>query len=350
MQNRTRQSVDDASHEEALQRSLNASAGDGDVIRAFCFALPTDGTVPEWVELIPAPDASGRVVGRDGRNWLMRDAAAVAANFDLRLPVDVNHSTELRAPKGEESPAFGWIEELQARNGAVWGRIDWTPEGIERLQGRKYRFISPVFAHLKTTGEIRKVTSAGLVNDPNFNLALNNRQSSEEELMSLKAIAAALGLAETATEAECITAINGKKSELQTALNAAQTPDLAKFVPRADFDAATARATNAEQKLAEQANAQREKEVDAEIDAALKAGKITPATKDYHRAMCMQEGGLEKFRSYIAATPVIVSGDEVTKPPVGADGKAKLSDNQRAICRQLGLSEDDYAKTLTAAQ
>lgn len=37
----------------------------------------------------------------------------------VSLPVDMEHSTEIKAPNGEPAPAVGWIEDLEDRGGAV---------------------------------------------------------------------------------------------------------------------------------------------------------------------------------------------------------------------------------------
>jgi phage I-like protein len=68
--------------------------------------------VPEWVHLLPI----GTFSGVDGRGpYTVPDPAAViAASMAVRrLPVDENHATDLAAPKGEPSPARGWIVEMQ---------------------------------------------------------------------------------------------------------------------------------------------------------------------------------------------------------------------------------------------
>lgn len=352
MQRTARQAED--SHHDAHQRALNTRSGAAapellEAALCFQFTTPADGQVPEWVEVIPAPGADGQIKGRDGRSWKMPDAGVVASRLDIPVPVDINHATELLAPKGGEAPAQAWVEKLEARNGALWAKAAWNKSGADKVSAREYRFLSPVFDFVKSTGEIFRLKSVGLVNDPNFSLALNSRAgTTAPEDVNMKLIAAALKLPETATEAEIIAAINTRETELSTARNAAQTPDLAKFVPRADHDAVLARATNAEQKLADQERATQVREVDAEIDAAVKAGKITPATREYHRAMCMAEGGLQKFRDYVKAAPVIVSeGERQHQQAQKQDGA--LTDQQRAICRNLGISEEEYSKNIKSA-
>jgi len=135
--------------------------------------LNARGRAPEWVMLIPK---GPRIEGNDGRVFWLKEPAEVVAAFrasGLSLPIDVNHSQFLKAPLGEESPAAGWIEELEARDGAVWGRVAWTAAGEAALNGRAYRYISPALITNKE-GAVRALSGAGLVNRPNFPMpALN---------------------------------------------------------------------------------------------------------------------------------------------------------------------------------
>lgn len=72
-------------------------------------------------------------------------------------------------------------------------------------------------------------------------------------------------------------------------------------------------------------------------------GKITPATVDYHRAQCSQEGGLERFAAFVAAAPAI--GD-----PSGLDGKqapagaTAMNAEQRQVMEMFGNTPEDIAK------
>ena len=152
--------------------------------------------------------------------------------------------------------------------------------------------------------------------------------------MSLsKAIALALGLAESATETEAVVAINSVKAK-------AATPDLAQYVPRADHQLVLNRADTAERSLAEFKKGQQTAEIESAINAALTAGTITPASADYHRAVCAQEGGLEKFKAYVAAAPAVVApGTPAGKP---ASGATSLNAVEKECAAALGISEADY--------
>jgi phage I-like protein len=144
--------------------------------------LTGDDAPPEWVMLVPA----GKVTARDGREFDNADPQAVVDAFEsdpLDLPIDYEHATEVKAPDGEEAPAAGWIKALEVRDGAIWGRIEWTPRGAASLQSREYRYISPALILRKIGKVITNLISAGLTNRPALDMpALARARRSNPEL------------------------------------------------------------------------------------------------------------------------------------------------------------------------
>ncbi|TLP70806.1 hypothetical protein FEA48_23525 [Pseudomonas nitroreducens] len=321
---------------------------------ALCFELGTD--VPEWVEVLPP---GPNVTGRDGRKWTYDAnqviAETVAHTQGADLPFDYEHATELKAPKGERAEASGWAREYRVNErGALEARVEWTKEARNAIEAREYRYISPVFAYDDRTGRIYRFSSFGLVNKPNLvTKALNSEQAPsqsqqpEESDMALAAILAALGLPETATEEEAVAAINklleDKKVALQTAANSEKrVPSLDLYVPRQDYNTLEARALNAEQKLVQQEKAQLTTAINSEIEAGLKAGKITPATKDFYLASCQEEGGLARLREFLKSAPSVT--DPVTPQGEHQGEKKALNAEEQAAARQFGWTEEQYVK------
>ena len=167
--------------------------------------------------------------------------------------------------------------------------------------------------------------------------------------MLAAAIRAALGLPETATEDEAVAAIKALKEAKETALNSEKAPSLQLYVPRDDYNALEQRAINAEQQLKQRAEDELKTAINTEIDAALKAGKITPATVDYHRKACNQEGGLEQFREYVKAAPS-VTAPFVPAGPAGEQNKTALNAEQQQAARMFGMTDDQYLKHISEAQ
>ena len=305
-------------------------------------ALAADGSAPDWVQLIPA---GSKVTGRDGRWWMMSDpGAVVSASLSDRdnLPIDWNHSTENRAPYGEDAPAAGWIEELAVRQGSIWGRVEWTARGRQSVESKEYRYLSPAFRFDTASMEIRSLTSVGLTNSPNLDLGALNHEERENDMEFLKSICQALGLTEASTEEQVLDKVKALKTDLETATNRAANPSLDKFVPWTDYDAVVAQATNAEQKLSEREAQALNAEIDAEISKALEAGKITPATKDYHKAQCQAEGGLERFKKFVEAAPVVADGSGISGDP--PPRRQALNAEESAVSAMFGNSAEELDK------
>jgi phage I-like protein len=155
--------------------------------KEFACCVDLGATAPAFVQLLPA---GPQIAGIDGRRWVLDQAAldAVLAAFTRRnrpLAVDWEHSSQVRAEKGLEAPAAGWIVRLEARGGELWGQVEWTPRGAGQIARREYRFLSPVFLFDKNTGRIHELTGAGLTNSPNLNLVALNRAEHKMQTVNL---------------------------------------------------------------------------------------------------------------------------------------------------------------------
>ncbi|MGE4334537.1 MAG: phage protease [Pigmentiphaga sp.] len=287
------------------------------------------------------------IVGRDGRRFENSDPAAIVAAFVANaaaLPIDLEHATEHRAPKGEPAPAVGWIEEIEARDGgSIWGRVNWTDQGRELIASRAYRYLSPVLLLPKGGRKILAIDSAGLTNKHNLRLSALNQETPSEEEQPMKELLKRLGLDEGATEEAALNALAKLQGDLVTAKNRAETPSLDKFVPRGDYDAALNRAANAEQKLAETQKAEFVKAVNAEVDAAVTAGKITPATADFYKATCADQTGLDRFREFVKAAPEIGGKSGLEGKTPEQTGKA-LNAETAQVAKLFGLTPEDIEK------
>ena len=313
---------------------------------ALCRALaPTaEGQAPEWLLLVPP----GQFSGRDRRAYRNDDAAAVVRNSETPIPIDLEHSTHLAAPEGRAAPAVGWVVELQAReDGSVWGRVEWTPEGAAAVTGRAYRFYSP--AYLLEGRVVTTIPSVGLTNKPNLripalNAAANHQDDPPMPTTVPKPLLEALGLEDGATVEQAVIAINTRTAELNRAQQAAQTPDLSRYVPRADYDTALNRATQAETALREAQSAELNREIDALIQQGLETARITPATKDYHIAAAKAEGGLDRLREYLAAAAPVLNQQQSLNRQPPADGAGPLTGEAARIAAAFGNSAEDLAK------
>lgn len=331
---------------------------------ALC-ALEVEGEEPpEWVQLIPA---GAKVEAFDGRRYKNPNPQGVIDLFQrngLSLPFDIEHSTHLKAPKGEPAPAVGWIKALELREGSVWGKVDWNADGRTALMSKSYKYASPGFYHDRE-GNITGLASAGLTNKPALKLVelAHERGGSimDKELLAL------LGLKEDATKEEVLAAcselkkvpeeLKAKVEELQTSLKAKDTElatareeakkpgavDLKNVVPRADYDLALNRISELEKDNKERKLSLHNEKVEAALDKALKAGKIAPSTVEIHRKGCATQEGLDLFQELMEKAPVVVTAEEiVTGNPPGSDGKMSLNAEERKFIKVMGLTEEEY--------
>lgn len=331
----------------------------------FQICLSETGEPPDWVQLVPA---GKNIKARDGRKFSNAKPEDVVKAFEgssLDLPIDFNHSSESRDER--PAPAAGWIVELEIREGEIWGRVEWTRLGIEALRNKEYKYISPAFYQSKT-GLVLELVSAGLTNRPALDLPSlasadnqNNGGSDRpmEQNMDLSKLLALLGLSADAKMEDILLAVatlklEGEKSatkldEVEKALAKAQTPSLDEFVPRADHDVVVARAETAEKQLAEQKEKAQNDKIEVVVAEAMKAGKVTPANKDFYVETCKQEGGLERFQAFVKNAPVVGPGDNTSKsldkrsPPAG--DKDRLTDRERKIIQECGISEEAFLKS-----
>lgn len=100
-----------------------------------------------------------------------------ANNVALKIPIDWEHSTEKKAPNGEYSPAAGFFKRMEWREFAV--DVEWTEKALNDINQKYYKYISPVFLFHTSSGEIARIKSVGLTNNPNLimsELSLNQAQ------------------------------------------------------------------------------------------------------------------------------------------------------------------------------
>ena len=302
---------------------------------ALCFELPdlSDASkpLPEWLPMIPA----GMFTGRDGRSWINDNpASVVSASFRYpKLPFDMEHATELKGPKGEEAPAYAWIDALRVNDdGSIDAHIEWTADGEAIVRGKKYRYYSPAFFNT-ADAQVTRLSSAGLTNKPNLYLPALN---SENTMTVPVQIATVLGLAATASVDDAVSAIQTIQSNEKVALNRAQNPDLSKFIPVETHQLALNRAETAESRL---------KELDDKtatnlVDDAVTAGKVAPANREMYLALCRTEEGRQQFTAFMQTAPVLVNAD----PTKGKEnkGQAELTETELAMCRSMGLTKEEF--------
>lgn len=336
-------------------------------------ALPdaAEGAVPEWVQLTPV--LQGEIATFDGRGpYLLADAAAVIAAsmaHERGILIDENHATDLAAPTGKEAPARGWIKELQSRADGIWGRVEWTKAGRELVADKAYRGISPVMTLQSDKKTVRAIPRASLVNLPNLRgmLALNQEQT----MGSMAKLAAALGLAEDASEEAILAAIKalmdkkpqgeGDMPALQSALaeigvalgveGAAKPATIVAAAKLAsggtkDLVALQSQVTSLTTQLTTLQGAGKRALAEGFIDKAItdrRAGVNAVNREDLIALHMSDQAMAEKL---VNGFPMLTGTGTLIAPPAAKDGTVSLNAEQQAACAALGVSEDDYKKSL----
>lgn len=312
-----------------------------------------NGTVPNRIQILPA---GKKIIGADGREWTLSDAAALCARMNAsdrarNWCIDENHSTDLAAPEGRPSPAVGWFSNLTVEtDGSVWADVEWNARGNEVLSNKEYRFISPVFISDEKK-EITEILRAALTNRPNLaNPALNASQGEPAEEKSMdKELCEALVLPETATKDEVLAVFASLKKAAMNSEKNGQV-DLAAYAPRADLNAMQERAEKAEKQVADMnAASLRAKATDA-VEQAVKDGKIAPASKDEYLALCATEDGFDKFEKIMAKTPKIVGGEQVPETFAPEADSAELNAAEKEWASSMGYSLEDWKKIKEAGE
>ncbi|MDE0717156.1 MAG: hypothetical protein OXH64_04355 [Rhodospirillaceae bacterium] len=365
--------------------------------------IPAGTEPPREIQLLPAGEIRTRP--HDSRApWHMPDPAAVVAAtaaLGLDLPIDYEHQTQLSEVNGKPAPAAGWIKRVFERAGAIWAEVEWLEEAAAMIKSRAYRFVSATFDYEKDTRRVVRIRGAGLTNDPALMqraLARTQTEKTEEESdMDLEKLRKALGLAKTATEAEILAAaeaaaagakglvavakaaglaedtaadavapavkalVDGGKAvakaaglaegasakDVEQAVAAAKAgggtqggdPDPSKFVPRSEFDRVSERLTALEESGAEST-------ATAAVDAAIKDGKVAPANREW--ALGYAKKDAEGFAQFVKGAPKILSDGRVAPATDGKEAGDALTADEKAVCRAMGLSEEDYLKSKKA--
>lgn len=298
--------------------------------------------VPEWIHLLPAGD----IVTVDGRGpYKVADMAAIAAAPlpGGKIPLDENHSTDKAAPRGEPSPARGWIVEMQARADGLWGRVDWTPSGRAMMEDRAYAGVSPVIVHTKDK-RVLQVVRASLTNTPNLQ-GLTALHSEENEMDWKAKLIALLGLDSSADDAAV-------EAALSAGLEAARSAGVAAVAPQSQVNllehptVIALQAQNSELAGAIKAlkDGQARDRAVAFVDAAIAAGHVgVKPLRDEYIALHMEDPA--RAAKMIGALPSVAGRTETGDLPPES-GSASFDAADRQVMSLFGVDEETYTAEL----
>ena len=330
------------------------------------------GGAPEVISVLPlghVKSAKGEF-DVDGESFSAMKAQIAQRGVDL--VVDYEHQTLT----GEQAPAAGWVKELFLDDGQIKARVEWTDRAKAYLSNREYRYLSPVITVRKADNKAMGLHSIALTNTPAIeNMeaivnSLNFEEGGQNTMDFMKELAKLLGLGEDATEEQVKEALKAcleeNKSLKESAAEAAkqQPPEDDKVVANKEVcellglkaGAATADVAAAIMalkggniggvNLVEQVESLKAKLADRDaeeaVEMALKAGKITPAQREWAKGYALKN--LEDFKGFVEKAPQVVPMGDVGGSESLALKPDEVDEATLLVCKQLGISAEDVKK------
>jgi phage I-like protein len=100
-----------------------------------------------------------------------KDVMSQYAQHGVKVMIDLEHLSLDDTAPNYDPDARGWCK-FEVIKGELWAvDVTWTPDGKDRLEGEKQRYISPAFARNKDTGRVSLVLNMALVAMPATNEA-----------------------------------------------------------------------------------------------------------------------------------------------------------------------------------
>lgn len=333
-------------------------------LRIAAQAIPLPKELKEWIHLMPVGHWEEFRGGGPGYGEPMditaEHIAQMAANFAAYLnPVLFDYEHE---SCWGNTRAAGWIVEVAAKEDGLWGRVEWTAKAQEEILGGEYRYCSPMwdfnYQDPKSGERVgARLHSTALTNTPFFEQGLEQKLAAKEMVMDeLKQIAAALGLAETATLEEILAAITKLKEAAPAAASAKAANEMLTAmrnelrVPATatteELLAAIKARGEGEGKLAarmQEMETEQRKAKGAGLVARYQAeGKLVAA--DLPWAKEQAEKDPVNFEKLMASAPVKVDLTKGGKPPkMPVDGEAVPTEMEIKIAKASGADPKQIA-------
>lgn len=348
---------------------------------ACSFALSPGGEV----QLLPGGDfraRDGRPAGLPGWKINAASAALIIAGLSALanpLVIDYEHQTQRSAENGQPAPAAGWIDgkTVAWREGAgLFAPVKWTERAQLHIAADEYKFLSPVIAYDRNTGEIKNIISVALTNiaaidgmnevSARLNASLTQETlimdmtelleqlrwmlnlptlaTAEEVLAELRKATDAIKSAQPAAVAAAGFSITGLVASLGTEVAALKVaaPDPAKFVPVNVM-------TELQTEVAALRNEKIEREVDGVVIAALAIGKLVRGPQEKW-ARDLGKSNMAALTSYLETAQPIAAllGTQTGGNPAGGHrAEDELSEAELKMCASMGVDPKDFKKTKT---
>ena len=302
---------------DAAPRTQDEGAG---VERITLEAAALDAAaVPDRILIAPW----GEVRSSAG-TFVVDDEAAQATIAAFRahgtdVPVDYEHQTlggDYSSPTGL-APAAGWIKALSAvspvaatRNETqvepgLWAEVQWTPEALERLRQRQYRYLSPVALVRRSDNRLIGIHSVALTNKPaivgmrplvNSDQAVAPDAATRTEPAPSEGTTVAVEVVGEPADTRVMAAARGLRTVLGLGDDAGDEAVL----------------LTAAERIKTLEETERLRQATDCVSRALTAGKLAPAQRGW--AMALAQRDLGAFQEWEAAAPVIVPMGRLAAP------------------------------------
>lgn len=275
------------------------------------------------------------MTGGDVLDWVMN--AAVAARLIAALATSgkaILYDYEHNSLCGD-SRAAGWIDKLVYVDGAgLFAHVEWTPDAAAAIDGKVYRYSSPFFCFDPKNGEITRLISVALTNNPaltelggvGLSLARLSYKKEEEEAAVDKEEQAKL-----TTERDDL---KTQVAALTTERDGLKTQVAALTVER--DEAKTKLAALEQEKATAAATAEKEKHA-ALLAAALSDGRLTPAQKPW-----AEKQPLAALTEYLEATKPLPISTDPQHAPGNDKGNYGLNEDELAMCAKMGVTPEQF--------
>lgn len=156
-------------HRELCRSAQQIALADGRTCVRAVFEVDTDST-PDRIHVLPA----GKLVkARDGRAFTVSDPKKVIAASTFPLLLDWEHQSESMFGS---TRAAGWINSISLESTGMWGRVEWTAQGLNDVRSKAFRYLSPVLVVARAEndngpGEVQSIISVALTNKPALHLS-----------------------------------------------------------------------------------------------------------------------------------------------------------------------------------
>lgn len=322
--------------------------------------------VPDTISVLPI----GHVVSSKGEFDVDGESFKAMKNQIAQRGVDLVVDYEHQSLKGVEAPAAGWVKELKLEDGQIKAVVEWTPRGAEYLKNKEYRYLSPVVNVRKVDSKATGLHSLALTNTPAIEgmaPIVNSENYSNveggEKHMDMKKLAALLGLGEDATEEQIMEALKTCIDENKALKEEKQPPTEENVVankavcellglkagaPAAEVSAKIMELKGGvieginvveELKALKAQNANRDAE--EAVTLALKAGKITPAQKEWAKNYVLSDP--KGFGTFVEKAPQVVPMGAIVLEEMALKDDA-VDEATLLVCKQLGISSEDIEK------